>query len=361
MSATPAHVARLLCILLGIALVNAEHALAREPPAVIVAEARLESIAERVEALGTLRARESVAITSTVTETVSALHFEDGQRVAEGALLVEMTSNEEQALLKEARARLEEAERQHRRVRSLVAQGAASRSLLDERQRDLEAARAVLAALEARLADRIIKAPFAGVLGLRAISPGALVEPGDLITTLDDDRLMKLDFPVPSRYLAALAPGLQIEARSRAWPERIFRGEVSAIDSRINPVTRAIQVRALLPNPERLLRPGLLMRVELLVAPREAVVVPEAALVPEGHSHWVLALTDAGETAATERRAVEIGLRGAGWVEIRAGLARGERVIVDGQERTRPGEVVRVLALDDGRRPLHELLGAPRP
>lgn len=199
------------------------------------------------------------------------------------------------------------------------------------------------------------------MLGLRAISQGALVEPGDIITTLDDDSLMKLDFPVPSRYLAALAPGLQIEARSRAWSERIFRGEVSAIDSRIDPVTRAIQVRALLPNPEHLLRPGLLMRVELLAAPREAVVVPEAALVQEAQSHWVLALADASETPRAERRAVEIGQRGAGWVEIRAGLNLGERVIVDGQERTRPGEAVRVLAVDDGRRPLRDLLGEPRP
>lgn len=333
---------------------------ARDAPGVIVAEARLESIAERVEALGTLRARESVVITSTVTETVSAVHFKDGQRVEAETLLVEMTSTEEHALLEEAQARLEEAKRQHRRVRSLVAQGSASRSLLDERQRDLEAARAVLGALESRLADRIIKAPFAGVLGLRAISQGALVEPGDVITTLDDDSLIKLDFPIPSRYLAALAPGLEIEAHSHAWPERVFRGTVSAIDSRIDPVTRAIQVRALLPNPEHLLRPGLLMRVELLVAPREAVVVPESALLQESTSHWVLALSKT-EPPLAERREVEIGQRGAGWVEVRSGLSAGEQVIVDGLQRARAGEAVRVLAVDDGSRSLSELLGETRP
>jgi membrane fusion protein (multidrug efflux system) len=174
---------------------------------VIVAEARLEPVAERIEALGTLRANESVGITSNVTETISVVHFDDGQRVAEGAMLVEMTSAEEHALLEEAQARVAEAQSQYDRVRSLVAQRSASESLLDERKRDLDTARAMLVALESRLADRVVKAPFDGVVGLRNISRGALVEPGDLITTLDDDSVMKLDFTVPSLYLASTEAG----------------------------------------------------------------------------------------------------------------------------------------------------------
>ena len=231
------------------------------PPAatpVIVAEARLEPVAERIEALGTLRANESVGITSNVTETISVVHFDDGQRVSEGAMLVEMTSAEEHALLEEAQARVAEAQSQYDRVRSLVAQGSASESLLDERKRDLDTARAMLVALESRLADRVVKAPFDGVVGLRNISRGALVEPGDLITTLDDDSVMKLDFTVPSLYLAQLKPGLQIQARARPYGERAFDGVVRGIDTRIDPVTRSVQVRALLPNPARALRPGLL-------------------------------------------------------------------------------------------------------
>ena len=148
------------------------------PVPVIVAEARTVRLAEPIEALGTLKANESVAITSNVTETISVVHFDDGQRVAEGDLLVEMTSAEEHALLEEAQARVAEAQRQYDRVRSLVRQGSASESLLDERKRDLDTARALLVAIESRLADRLVKAPFDGVLGLRNISRGALVEPG---------------------------------------------------------------------------------------------------------------------------------------------------------------------------------------
>jgi len=313
------------------------------PTPVIVAEAEVQPIADRVEALGTLRANESVEITSNVTETISAVHFDDGQRVAEGDLLVEMTSGEEHALLEEARARADEAQRQYDRVRSLVKQRSASESLLDERKRDLDAARAVLVALESRLADRLVKAPFDGVLGLRNVSRGALVEPGDLITTLDDDSVMKLDFTVPSLYLPSLGPGLKIEARARPYGNRVFAGVVRGIDSRIDPVTRSVVVRALLPNPERALRPGLLMRVELLLDPREALVVPEAALVQRGTDHFVLRLVDGEDGPTVERVQIQIGTRKPGLVEVREGLVAGDRVVTDGQGKAGPGQPVRVI------------------
>jgi membrane fusion protein (multidrug efflux system) len=316
------------------------------------------SLAERIEALGTLRANESVSITSNVTETISVVHFDDGQRVREGDLLVEMTSAEEHALLEEAQARAAEAERQYDRVRSLVQQRSASESLLDERKRDLDTARANLVALESRLADRVVKAPFDGVVGLRNVSRGALVEPGDLITTLDDDSVMKLDFTVPSVFLAQLEPGLKIEARARPYGERVFDGVVRGVDSRIDPVTRSVQVRALLPNPARVLRPGLLMRVELLIDPRDAVVVPEAALLHQGQDHFVLRLVDADGAPTVERRQVEIGARKPGVVEIRSGLSAGDQVVTEGQEKARPGQPVRVLALDDGSLSLREIAGS---
>jgi membrane fusion protein (multidrug efflux system) len=313
------------------------------PTPVMVAQAEIRPIADRVEALGTLRANESVAITSNVTETISAVHFDDGRRVAEGDLLVEMTSAEEHALLEEAQARAAEAQRQYDRVRSLVDQRSASESLLDERKRDLDTARAVLVALESRLADRLVKAPFDGVLGLRNVSRGALVEPGDLIATLDDDSVMKLDFTVPSVYLPALHPGLGIEARARPYGNRVFDGVVRGIDSRIDPVTRSVVVRALLPNPERALRPGLLMRVELLVDPRDAVVVPEAALIQRGTDHFVLRLVDGEDGPTVERVQIQVGTRKPGLVEVRDGLDAGDRVVTDGQGSARPGQPVRVM------------------
>jgi len=326
-------------------------------PGVIVAEARPEPWADRTEALGTLRANESVVITANVTETISAIHFDDGQRVDQGDILVEMTSAEESALLEEVQARVEEAERQFDRVKSLAASGSASASLLDERRRDWDTARASLVAVESRLKDRLVKAPFAGVVGLRNISLGALVEPGDVITTLDDDRVMKLDFAVPSVFLPSLRPGLGIEALAPALGERAFDGEISAIDTRVDPVTRSVQVRALIDNPERLLRPGLLMRVNLLRNPRDGVTIPEEALLHRGEDHFVLALAEGDDGAAVpERRQVQIGARRPGFVEIVSGLDPGDRVITHGNDKAKPGEPVTILAVDDGTRPLAEML-----
>jgi membrane fusion protein (multidrug efflux system) len=326
---------------------------APKPVPVIVAEVHSERFVDREEALGTLKANESVSVTANVTETVSAIHFDDGQRVEEGQVLVEMTSAEEHALLEEGRVRVAEAARQYDRVKSLVAQRSASESLLDERKRDLDTARAVLVAIESRLADRLVKAPFAGVLGLRNISPGALVEPGDLITTLDDDGVMKLDFAVPGVFLTDLKPGLAIEAKARAYGDRAFEGEIRSIDSRVDPVTRSIQVRALIPNPERTLKPGVLMQVELLRNPRDSLAIPESALLHQGREHFVMRL---GEGDKAERRAVRIGTRRPGAVEIVEGLAAGDRVVTHGNDKIRPGQQAEVLAVDDGTRPLHELL-----
>lgn len=342
--------------LLLLLLILATPLLAQEAPKaipVIVAQARQDAFADPVEALGTLKARESVDLTANVTETVFAIHFDDGQRVEAGQVLVEMTSAEEHALLEEGQVRVAEAARQYDRVKSLVAQRAASESLLDERRRDLDAARAQLVAIESRLDDRLIKAPFAGVLGLRHISSGALVRPGDLIATLDDDSQMKLDFTLPSLFLPDLSLGLAIEAWSPAHGDHAFQGEISAIDSRVDPVTRAVQVRAIIPNPRRDLKPGLLMRVEVPRNPRQGLAIPEAALLHQGRDHRVLVV---GEGNLAEDRRVDIGARRPGVAEITAGLAEGERVITHGNDKVRPGQAVRVLALDDGNRPLRELL-----
>lgn len=336
---------------------GALYAEAPGPTAVIVAEVRPEELVDRVEALGTLRAKESVSISALVTETVTALHFEDGQRVSKGQILAEMTSDEEHALLEEARATVDEALTQYRRVQSLADQGTAARSLLDERRREWETAKARLAAIESRLADRLVKAPFAGVVGLRKISPGALVEPGDLITNLDDDSQMKLDFSVPSRFLSGLHPGLDVVARASAYGDREFRGQVSSLDSRIDPVTRSVLVRALLDNADRALKPGMLMQVELLMNPRRALVIPEEALIPLGSKQKVL-VVEAGE--AIERE-VQVGARRAGEVEILAGLAPGERVITHGAVKLVPGRKVEPKVVDRGDRSLGEMLQSLEP
>ncbi len=266
-----------------------------------------------------------------------------------------MTSAEEHAQLEEARATVGEAKRQYQRVRSLEAKGTAAKSLLDERRREWETARARLSAIESRLEDRLVRAPFAGVVGLRDISVGALVEPGDVITTLDDDSLMKLDFPVPSTYLAALRSGLPISARARAYPGRAFEGEIKSIASRVDAATRSVLVRAVLDNDDRALKPGMLMRVELHKNPRDALIIPEESLVPSGNRQFVLLVDEAGGNKVV-RREVQIGGRRAGEVEIVNGLAPGDKVITDGTLKVRPGQMVNIRALDDGGRALRKIL-----
>lgn len=327
------------------------------PPGVFAAPVRAVAFHDPIEALGTLRANESVAVTATITETITAIRFDDGDRVAAGQVLVEMTDNEEQALLQEARVTAAESRRQYERVKSLAAQGTASDSELDLRRREADTARARLAALESRLANHVVRAPFAGVVGLRNVSLGALVEPGDLITTLDDVSVMKLDFPVPAVHLDKLAPGLPVEAVSAAFPGRVFRGEVKSLDSRVDPVTRSIRVRALIPNPEGLLRPGLLLRVMVLRDARQALVVPEAALIAQGEDHFVLVV---GEGDTLERRKVTVGSRRVGEAEVVAGLRPGERVVTDGSLKVRPGQKVTVRAVDGGET-LADLLGQASP
>lgn len=327
-----------------------------QSPDVIVQSATVQSLQTRLEALGTVVANESIQVTSNVTKTVTKINFEDGQRVKQGDVLVEMTSNEEQALLNEAGFNREEARKQLERVRSLVARDAASRSLLDQRQREYEAAGARYAALESRLKDLRLVAPFSGVVGLRNISVGALVSPGNLITTLNDDSRMKLDFTVPSVYLRSLKIGLRIKASSRDLGGRVFDGEVFSIDNRIDPVTRAITVRAILPNEDQQLKEGMLMSLELYTDQRDALVISESALVPLGSNNFVFIIRHQDGKALVERIPVTIGQRLQGAVEITAGLEVNDQVVTHGLQKIRSGQTVNVIAEQSGRESLTDLL-----
>lgn len=316
---------------------------AQPVPSVTVAAVEAQTISDRIEALGTLRASESVEITATVSERVVEVGFEDGDRVQKGQVLLKLFSDEAQALLKEARATASEASKQYDRIRQLTERGAASLAQMDESRRVYETAQARVVALESRLSNLILTAPFDGVVGLRDISVGALVRPGDLVTTLDDDRVMLLDFSVPSTFLTVVAPGLPITATAKGLDGEVFHGVVRSVSSRVDPVTRSVQVRAEVPNPERKLKPGLLLAVELEANPREALLVPESALLPMGRGNAVFVVqagADGGPTVA--RRTVQIGRREKGRVEILQGLKPGDTVVSHGGFLLSEGAKVRV-------------------
>ena len=282
-----------------------------------------------VEALGTARARESVTLSPRVSDTVSRVAFDDGQMVKKGDLLVALEDAEERAQLEEARANLFEAESQFSRTEDLVTRGNASTATLDAQRRAVQEAKYRLEAAEARLADRRIVAPFDGVLGLRQISEGSLVTQNNPITTIDAIDVINLDFSVPERFIATLAPGQTVNARVEAYPDRIFQGIVKTVDSRVDPVTRSVIVRAEVQNDDRALRPGLLMAVEVISRTWQGLSVPEESVVPSGGRTYVF-VTNEG---VAERREVQLGIRRPGYVEVLEGVNAGERVVTEGTMR----------------------------
>lgn len=328
------------------------------PPGVIVQRATSEQFVDRVEALGTLRAYDSVEVTAKVTETITKIHFRDGQRVEAGDLLAELSSEAELSELAEAEATMREAKAQLERAKPLAQRGVSSQAVLAERQRDYDTAKARLQAIKARLRDRQIVAPFGGLTGLRRISVGALVTPGTVITTIQDDAVMKLDFTVPSAFLATIRPGLEIEAKAAAYDGKTFVGKVSAVDNAVDQDTRSITVRAELPNPDGVLKAGMLMTVELLKNLRRAVVVPEQAILMRGNQSFVYAVDPDAEKPVVEQREVVIGARRPGKAEIVSGLSVGEAVITHGIVKVRPGQEVRIRAVAKGGESLTELLNS---
>lgn len=306
-------------------------------PTVVVTElAQQRTIRDQVEAIGTTVANESVTISAKVTDTVSKVKFEDGDFVTAGDVLVELTNQEQTALLAEEEANVDDARSQLKRLEDLLNQGSVPVSQVDEARAKHAAAEARYRSIVARLDDRLITAPFSGVLGFRQVSAGTLITPGEPITTLDDISVIKLDFSIPEVYLNLVHPGTQIEAQSPAYPDEIFRATLRTIGSRVDPVTRAVIVRAHIDNQQLLLRPGMLLTARLTTAERQTLMVPESALVQRSAEVFVYTIED-GRAAP---RAVSHGVRSRGWVEILSGLSEGEAVITEGVIKVRPGAPV---------------------
>lgn len=311
----------------------------RRPPPATVTTVRLQPVrwSDELTALGTAKARESVDITASVTQTVASVDFDSGQFVKRGQGLVTLTQGEQSASVAEAQAALRDAEQLYDRNRRLADQQLIARSELETQRTALEAARARVAAQRATVADRVIRAPFDGVLGLRLVSAGTLVTPGTPITTLDDVSLIKLDFTFPESALSQLAVGQRVSARSDAWPDAVFEGKIATIDSRVDPVTRAVMVRAEIPNPDGKLRPGMLLDVGVERAARETLAIPELALQQSGANASVFRV-EAGNKV--KQVPVKIGARRRGEVEIVSGLKAGDRIVVDGTVKLRDGSAI---------------------
>jgi membrane fusion protein, multidrug efflux system len=301
-----------------------------------------ESFVDIVEALGTVRAIESVNVTAGVSDIIAQVRFDSGDRVKKGDILVKLSSGEESAEIAEARATLDEARREEQRIAELVQRGVAARQRLDEAVARRERADARISSLNARLADRTIRAPFAGVIGLRNVSLGQLIRPGDVIATLDQLEAVDVDFTVPEQFLSVLKVGMAISATSSAYENRSFDGVVVQIGSRVDPVTRSVTVRATLPNDDVSLLPGMLLSVELQRNQRESVSIPALALSRRGDEAFVFVIAQGERAMMAQERIVTIGKRMPDRLEVLSGLEPGERVVSKGVHRVRAGMPVTI-------------------
>jgi membrane fusion protein, multidrug efflux system len=307
------------------------------PTLVTTVPVRNEVVSQKLEALGTARANESVDISSKTSNIVTAIRFRDGERVRQGQVLVQLDDATARADVAAAQATLTESESQYNRSRELLNTQALSKSQFDQLEATLKANRARLQAAQARLQDTVIRAPFSGRVGLRRVSVGTLISPGDVITTLDDTSVIKLDFSVPENFLATLREGLSVRATAPAFPGRSFAGKVASIDSRVDINTRSVTVRALLANEDGALKAGMFLSVLLSKDERQGMVIPEEALTPEAEKQFVFIVAD----GKAVRREVRIGGRRPGSVEVLAGLSPGESVVVEGTQKIRDGAAVK--------------------
>ena len=306
-------------------------------PLVTVGHARRDQIYDVIEALGTTQANESVTLNAKVTDTVRRVNFEDGQYVEAGTVLIELTNQEEEALLAEARANLDDAESQLRRLEDLSSRGLTSASELDVARSRAGAQRARLNSIVARLRDRLIQAPFSGLLGFRQVSPGTMLSPNTAITSIDDISVIKLDFTVPETAIGTMTPGAKVIAKSVSFPDREFEGTVRTVGSRVDPVTRAITVRAHIDNDDRALRPGMLLTVAVVTAERTALVVPEGSVFQVQNRAYVYRV----DGDVVHQQQIEVGGRRFGVVEVLSGLQDGDPIVVEGIIKLREGVRVR--------------------
>ncbi|MFT6556896.1 efflux RND transporter periplasmic adaptor subunit, partial [Sneathiella sp.] len=260
---------------------------------VIAEPVQVRDLQRTISAVGSLKALEAVDITSKVTAKILSLQFEEGSFVEKGTVLFTLDATEPKAELAESQAELINSRKLYERTLKLFKSGNSPKARVDLLLSELQIAEAKVAANKARLNDYEVKAPFSGKLGFRQVSAGSLVRPGDVITTLDDVSSLKLDFNLPESYLAHIREGQDFQAISVAYADRLFDGKVQIISTRVDPVTRAVQVRGLLLNKDGLLKPGMFLSVRLQTGlQKNAVMVPEQSIVVSAAGHFVFVIKE---------------------------------------------------------------------
>ncbi len=305
--------------------------------AVKTAQVERHPMSREVGAIGTGIANNSIQLIAPSSEFLIELNVSEGKKVAEGEVIARLNNVQQKARLAELQAVLVEQDRQLERLKNLAKTQATAQSMLDEQQSRVNSTKAQLDIATKQLNDMTIRAPFSGFLGLRQVSQGAYVNAGTVITSLDDMQQLRVQFSIAERYLAEVAVGMPLTVTNVAYRDQHFSGVVSAIDTRLDPVTRSVTVHGLIDNTEVKLRPGMLLNVRLQLENREVLRISEKALVPQQNMQYVFVVDKDNRVLQKE---VVIGQRIPGWVEVVSGLREGDEIVVEGVQKIRSGMTV---------------------
>lgn len=314
----------------------------KAPPAMPVkaVAAKVAPAIDEASAVGTLRADESVVIRPEIAGRIREFGFQEGQAVKKGALLAVLDASEVRAQLASAQAQAKLDEQRLERAEDLHQKKFISQQALDEARSNRARSAASQQEIEAKLAKSEMRAPFAGVAGLRQVSQGAYVAAGTDIARLEKIDQLKLDFRVPETFLARLKTSQPVKVQVDAYPAEAFQGTIYAIEPSVDEATRTVLARARIANNDLKLRPGMFGRVQLQLEVREkALWIPEQAIVPKGQDAFVFRVAN----GKVELVKVQTGARKVGEVEIRSGLAAGDLVVTEGTQRIGPGSAVHVV------------------
>lgn len=316
---------------------------AENETAVVLSPVNIQSVQQSIRAVGTLRANESIVIRPEMAGRIRQILFQEGQAVAKDALLIELDDSELQAELSQATAQLKVSRLTCERLKPLDLEGKryVTKQQLDEVAGSLQVAQANYVLYSTRLAKTKIRAPFEGILGIRRVSPGDFVSTGQDLVNLEDVRTLKIDFKVPETLLRHLAPGQSLELTTDAYLGETFRGTVYVVDSRVDMTTRAVQVRAHIPNVEQRLRSGMFAQVTLHLGQQErAMLIPEEAVIPTKDQAFVYRTQD----GTAHRTAVELGTRTRGYVQVLSGLHEEDIIVRVGHHKLQDGAKIRAIS-----------------
>jgi len=315
-------------------------AVAQGLPAEVV-HAKEQIIATHIEAVGTLKANESLILRPENTGRIDSILFTEGSFVKKGSPLVHFDDSIYKAQVEEAKARVLLSKTEFQRVDKLFNKGATSGTSRDSALAQLQINLAQLDQAKVSLSRMTLKAPFSGIVGLRQFSPGDYITAGSDMLKIVDISKMKLDFKIPEIYLPQVKSGQKLEIKLASFPTHHLIGEVVAISPQISEQGRNILVRASLPNPNNMLRPGLFAKVQLLIKEDLRITVPEEAIIPQGGMFMVYLYKDEKVTPAP----IKIIKRFQGQVAL-TGINVDDVVITAGQLKLQPGSPITPIFVD---------------